>query len=204
MNAPLPHQLARTPGRAIADRIACQLSPAEMLSGSKGLHSVAYAVDILSDPRAMPQSAKCQGTAAADNVVAGEVIVIFADANPHRGYDCGIVWQRDILAIPRPQGVTPRRNPRASSISRRIGQGLLAQGAARPSVEQRQRALVELAAAILDEADRSRLQAFTGCVPVVAIIGDTRAASLTSGRFYHAVTTLPGTWLGTSVSTGRA
>ncbi|KQT46610.1 hypothetical protein ASG52_12890 [Methylobacterium sp. Leaf456] len=152
----------------------------------------------------MPLSAKSRGTAAADNVVPGEVIVIFADANPRRGYDAGIVWQRHILAIPRPPGVTPHRNPRASSISRRIGQGLLAKGAARPSVEQRQSALVELAAAILDEADRSRLQALTGCVPVVAIVGDTRAAGLTSGRFYHAVTTLPGSWLGTSAPTGRA
>lgn len=204
MNAPLPHELARTPGRMVADTIACQLSRAEMLSTSKGLHSIAYAADVLCDPQAMPLSTKSRGTAAADNVVAGEVIVIFADANPHRGYDCGIVWLRDILAIPRPPGVTPHRNPRASSISRRIGQGLLAQGANRPSVEQRQRALVELAAAILDQADRSRLKALTGCVPVVAIVGDTRAAGLTSGRFYHAVTTLPGTWLGTSVSTGRA
>ncbi|KQT53548.1 hypothetical protein ASG52_05380 [Methylobacterium sp. Leaf456] len=175
-----------------------------MLNTSTALHSVAYAVDVLSDPRAMPRSAVSQGTAATDNVTAGEVFVVFADANPRRGYLSASVYIRDILAIPRPPGATPHRNPRASSISRHIGQAVLAHGANRPSVEQRQRALVELAAAILDEADRSRLQALTGCVPVVAIVGDTRAAGLTSGRFYHAVTTLPGTWLGTSAPTGRA
>lgn len=204
MNAPFPHELARTPGRSVADTIACQLSPAEMLSSSKGLHSVAYAVDVLSDPQAMPPSAVSQGTAAADNVTAGETFVIFADANPRRGFLSASVYIRDILAIPQPPGVTPHRNPRASSISRRIGQGLLAQGAGRPSVEQRQRALVELAAAILNEADRARLQALTGCVPVAAIVGDTRSTGLTSGRFYHAVTTLPGAWLGTSEPPGRA
>jgi hypothetical protein len=204
MNAPLPHELARIRGRVVADTIACQLSPAEMLITSKGLHSIAYAADLLRNPAVMPLSAKSRGTAAADNVTAGEVIVIFSDANPHRGYDAGIVWQRDIRAIPRPPGVRPHRNPRASSISRHIGQGLLAQGAGRPSVEQRQRALVDLAAALLDEADRARLQALTGCVPVVAILGDTRSTGLTSGRFYHAVTMLPGAWLGTSEPTGRA
>lgn len=53
-------------------------------------------------------------------------------------------------------------------------------------------------------ATLNRLRLMSGCIPLVAIVGDTRGTGATRGLFFHSVAQLPGKWLGNAPSAGAA
>lgn len=199
----LRHQVEPTGGRAVADELARQVGQHNLRAYSSALHSVAHCCDsLLTNPAAMPAGGRVQCGSIADTVVSGEALVVFADAHPRRGHATAQVWIRDIVAAHAAMSPGPRA-ARAAATARRISRSVVASPEARPSLDH-QRQLIELAALTLDAAEVERLQAMTDCVPVVAIIGDTRATGQTSGRFYRTVMRLPGAWLGTAPHAGSA
>lgn len=204
----LLHTIFQTAGRTIADSLVAQLDDRELSRFGAALHSVAYCCDaVLANPAVMPPTDFAMGGAVADNVVAGEALLIFSDANPKRGYSavhvrlCEI--EEAIAAGPgRPQPA------RANALARRIGQDVTdgCRAQRRKEVGDRpelQSDLVQLAALLIDGETLRRLHAITDGVPVLAIIGDTRAVGLTSGRFFKSAMRLPGVWLGTTAPAGR-
>ncbi|MBE7196274.1 MAG: hypothetical protein INR70_00510 [Parafilimonas terrae] len=200
----LRHQVEPTGGRAVADELARQVGQHGLRAYSPALHSVAHCCDgLLTNPAAMPADSRVRNGSIADAVVSGEALVVFADAHPRRGHAAAQVWIRDVVAAHGAMSPGPRA-ARAAATARRISRSVVAAPEACPSAAERQRQLIEFAALILDAAEVERLQAMTDCVPVVAIIGDTRATGQTSGRFYRTVMRLPGAWLGTAPTAGRA
>ncbi|GJD90757.1 hypothetical protein BHAOGJBA_4299 [Methylobacterium hispanicum] len=199
----LRHQVEPTGGRAVADELARRVGQHGLRAYSPALHSIAHCCDgLLTNPTAMPAGGRVQGGSIADTVVSGEALVVFADAHPRRGHAAAQVWIRDVVAAHAALSPGPRA-ARAAATARRISRATVATPDARPSLEH-QRQLIDLAALILDAAEVERLQALSDCVPVVAIIGDTRATGQTGGRFYRTVMRLPGAWLGTAPTAGRA
>ena len=199
------HELVRTRGRCVADTLACQMSRRERDRFSPALHSVAHCCDaMLTNPGASPYGAEHVGISIADRVVAGEAIIIFADAHPRRGLASASVYIDAIVAaaIESQRGQT--RSARMLEAARRISRAVGATTGQCPPAEERQRQLIELAGRTLDAATLDRLRLMSGCVPLVAIVGDTRATGATRGLFFHSVTQLPGKWLGTAPSAGAA
>lgn len=197
----LPHEFFATVGRYVADSLAMQLDTREMLRFSDALHSVAHCCDaLLANPRAMPLSDGLVNGAVADMVVEGDAIVIFADANPKRGYTAAHVTIDTVLAARADLGCTAFRPAQANAVARRLSRDITRRAS---SAEGRHDDLTCFAAHFLDEGTVAGLREVMDGVPVLAIIGDTRAIGATSGRFFKSVTRLPGHWLGTSVPAGR-
>jgi len=200
------HEFVRTRGRCIADTLACRMPRPVRDRFSPALHSVAYCCDaVLGNPNAMPEEGGCVGISMADGVVAGEAIVIFADAHPRRGYAAASVYIDAIAA--HSKGGARLLQVRSTSMiepARKLSRATCTETNQRPTAHERQRLLIELAASILDPAALDRLRLMSGCLPLVAIVGDTRATGATHGQFYHAVTQMPGEWLGTAPSAGAA
>ncbi|KQP59735.1 hypothetical protein ASF39_16460 [Methylobacterium sp. Leaf108] len=202
----LPHVLFATSGRFLADSLAMQLDERELSRLRAALHSVAYCCDaILANPRTMPLSGVLVNGAIADMVVEGDAIIIFADANPKRGYATAHVPIGEILAARADIGCTVFRPAQANALARQISRDITSRGTTsrRPCAELRHDDLVRLAAHFLGEETVAGLREVTDGVPVLAIIGDTRPVGITSGQFFKSVTRLPGDWLGTSVPAGR-
>ncbi|TGG90593.1 hypothetical protein, partial [Escherichia coli] len=77
----------------MADTLACQMTRHERDRFSSALHSVAYCCDaVLTNPNAAPEGADRVGISVVDGVVAGEAIIVFADAHPRRGYAAASVY----------------------------------------------------------------------------------------------------------------
>ncbi|WP_437871984.1 hypothetical protein ACSD7O_07185 [Methylorubrum extorquens] len=199
------HEVVHTIGRSMADTLACQMPRPVRDRFSPALHSVAHCCDaMLTNPGASPYGAEHVGISIADRVVAGEAIIIFADAHPRRGLASASVYIDAIVAaaIESQRGQT--RSARALEAARRISRAVNTSAEHCPPAEVRQRHLIELAGRTLDAAALDRLRLMSGCVPLVAIVGDTRATGATRGQFFHSVTQMPGRWLGTAAPAGAA
>lgn len=199
------HEVVHTIGRSMADTLACQMPRPVRDRFSPALHSIAHCCDaMLTNPGASPYGAEHVGISIADRVVAGEAIIIFADAHPRRGLASASVYIDAIAAaaIESQRGQT--RSARVLEAARRISRAINTSAEQCPPAEVRQRHLIELAGKTLDAAALDRLRLMSGCVPIVAIVGDTRATGATRGLFFHSVTQMPGKWLGTAPSAGAA
>ena len=205
----LRHEYLATGGRFVADSIACQLDPKELLSVSAALHSIAFCCDeLFLNPAAKPEAPLWVGGTLADNVTEGEALIVFADANPRRGYSGAHLSISDIAHCRAAANGPSPRIAKANTIARMLSRAqdyrpMPHAPAPKVPPEIRHANFCSLAAHVLDDRTFDRLLGLTGSVPIVAIVGDTRATGITSGRFFVSVTTLPGTWLGTSQPAGR-
>ncbi|GJE60517.1 hypothetical protein [Methylobacterium trifolii] len=198
-----PHEFRQTLGRDVADAVARKIGQRDFVRYSAALHAIARQIDsYLTKPGVAPQTSDSAGGTFADNAVAGEAIILFADAHPRRGFEGGLARIGDVAAS-RSAAMGGRRLQRANSIARHIWRSISTRTVVRATLEERQRSLIELAAALLDEDDLARLDAMTECVPIIAVVGDTRSTGPTSGRFHLVVASLPGRWLGTAPVAGR-
>lgn len=200
------HEVVHTTGRSMANTLACQMPRPVRDRFSPALHSVAHCCDaMLANPGASPYGAEHVGISIADRVVAGEAIIIFADAAPRRGFASASVYIDAIVASASSGAARAQtRSARMLEAARRISRAVGATTGQCPPAEARQRQLIELAGRTLDAAALDRLRLMSGCVPLVAIVGDTRSSGATAGQFFHALTELPGAWLGTAPSVGTA
>lgn len=204
------HQHEATAGRRVADTLAEQMCARARLRLRAALHSVAYCCDeVLTNPYVKPPSPHWLGGTLADNVEAGEALVIFSDGNPKRGYTAEHTRLQDIADRRAAGQIDDPRPAQANAIARRLSRASTSR--VRMSPEERQRApggmpgeLALLAAHVLTADEFARLSSVADGVPVLAIIGDTRASGLTSGLFFKSVVRMPGLWLGTAPPAGNA
>ncbi|GJD47272.1 hypothetical protein AFCDBAGC_5165 [Methylobacterium cerastii] len=205
----LQHEYLATGGRFVADSIACQLTPKELLSVSAALHSVAFCCDALFlNPEAKPKAPLWIGGTLADNVTEGEALIVFADAHPRRGYSGAHLSISDIANHRAAANGPSPRIAKANTVARALSRGHICRPtlhalAPKETPEIRHDNFCSLAAHVLDDRTFDRLVGMTDGVPIIAIVGDTRSTGITSGRFFVSVTTLPGVWLGMSEPAGR-
>lgn len=193
------YEAARTAGQTVADAAISSANSGEIPRLATAHNGLARCIDeFVTNASAWPATDRTERGSMADVAAPGETIIVFATTHPQPRCAAALVRICDIAAVRGEALSAAQRTARISGPARYIDHiVLLHQGrpGAPPMIGKH---LAHLASVALPQIDRELLEAMTGNVPVVAIIGDLRETDRAADCFHHAVMALPGDYLGTA------
>lgn len=198
--------LALPPGavaaRAMFAEVAGKIGARNAMRRSAAFDGIEYAVDhVLTLPK---PGAAGKAIRFLDDVLPGEAVILLTDPHPRRYYIFALVEIPAVSAARDRRLAAGTRRKRALALARGLWRDALGPAEKRPPMEIERRALIELAALILDDTGLAQLGSMTGAVPLVSLIVDTRAARPTAANIHSLVIPLSGPSLGTVQTAGRA